>query len=140
MIAKAGMEEHYKTMLEQIAVVTVMASFDAVGAEQTVYVSPQIEQLLGYSQKEWLANSSLWYASLHPEDKARFEDEFARTVMSGVAVHSVYRFLHKDGRTVWVLGDARIQRDPATTLPIYVLATGVDVTALKITETPKELT
>jgi PAS domain S-box-containing protein len=125
--------ELYRTLLEQIPAVTFMTSFEK--GLQEVYVSPQIESILGYSQKEWLASPSLWYQRLHPEDKDRWNREFADTVMSkGTAVHSVYRFLARDGRVVWILGDVRIKRDERTGFPLFVQGVGFDVTDLKKTE------
>ena len=125
--------ELYRTLLEQIPAVTFCTSFER--GLQEVYVSPQIESILGYTQKEWLASPSLWYQRLHPEDKDRWNREFADTVMSkGSAVHSVYRFLARDGRVVWILGDVRIKRDEKTGFPLFVQGVGFDVTDLKRTE------
>jgi PAS domain S-box-containing protein len=124
--------ELYRTLLEQIPAVTFCTSFEQ--GLQEVYVSPQIESILGYSQKEWLSSPSLWYQRLHPEDKDRWNREFADTVMSkGSAVHSVYRFIARDGRIVWILGDVRIKRDAAG-FPLFVQGVGFDVTDLKRTE------
>jgi PAS domain S-box-containing protein len=127
-------EDRYRTLLEQVQAVTFMATFDGGLAEQEVYVSPQIEMLLGYTQKEWLGNPTLWYACLHPEDKNRWNEEFSRTIFAGEAVRSAYRFLAKDGRVVWILGDVRIQRDGGTGLPKFIQGVGFDVTTLKETE------
>ncbi len=127
-------QDRYRTLLEQVQAVTFMASFEGGLTEQEVYVSPQIETLLGYTQKEWLGDPTLWYARLHPEDKNRWNEEFSRTIFAGEAVRSVYRFLAKDGRVVWILGDVRIQRDAATGLPTFIQGVGFDVTTLKETE------
>jgi PAS domain S-box-containing protein len=122
--------ELYRTLLEQIPAVTFMTSFEE--GLQKIYVSPQIEQVLGYSKDEWLASPSLWYDRLHPEDRDRWTTEFSETVMSrGCSVRSVYRFLHRDGRVVWILGDVRIKRDEATGFPLFVQAVGFDITDLK---------
>ncbi len=119
----------YKTLLEQIPAVTFITSFE--NGRQTVYVSPQIESILGYSKDEWLADPSLWYDRLHPDEKERWNREFAATVVSrGTAVRAVYRFLHRGGRTVWILGDVRIRRDPIGQ-PLFVQAVGFDVTELE---------
>jgi PAS domain S-box-containing protein len=122
-----------KVLLEQIQAVTFMATFDTEMKEQEIYVSPQIEQLLGYSQDEWTSDPQLWYSSLHREDKNRWDEEFARTLFTGEGVRSAYRFIHKSGRTVWILGDVRIQRD-ANGAPQYVQGVGFDITAQKETE------
>jgi PAS domain S-box-containing protein len=124
-------EARYRTLLEQIPAVTFMASLEH-GLHE-VYVSPQIEALLGYSQREWLENPILWYDRLHPDDKDRWNVEFARTVAFGEQFHSVYRFLARDGRTVWILGDTKIVRDDSGR-PLFIQGVGFDITELKETE------
>jgi PAS domain S-box-containing protein len=122
--------ELYRTLLEQIPAVTFMTSFEE--GLQKIYVSPQIETVLGYTKEEWLASPSLWYDRLHPEDRDRWTEEFSKTVMSrGTAVRSLYRFLHREGRVVWILGDVRIKRDEASGFPLFVQAVGFDITDLK---------
>lgn len=124
-------EARYRTLLEQIPAVTFMASLEH--GLQEVYVSPQIEALLGYSQREWLENPVLWYERLHPDDKDRWNLEFARTVAFGEHFHSVYRFLARDGRVVWILGDTMIVRDEVGR-PLFIQGVGFDITDLKETE------
>src|SRR5947209_18037520 len=74
-------EVRYRTLVEQMPVVTFLAALD--GGANELYVSPQIESLLGFSQKEWVENPVLWYTQLHPEDQARWHLEFARTCSAG---------------------------------------------------------
>jgi len=124
-------EARYRTLLEQIPAVTFMASFEQGLSE--IYVSPQIESLLGYTQKEWLENPILWYERLHPEERERWNLEFARTVTFGESFHSVYRFLARDGRVVWILGDAKIVRDD-NGQPLFIQGVGFDITDLKTAE------
>jgi PAS domain-containing protein len=38
---------------------------------KTLYVSPQIEDMLGYSRREWTEDPKLWERLLHPEDRER---------------------------------------------------------------------
>src|SRR5579885_3240859 len=45
-------EARYRTLVEQMPVVTFLAALD--GGVNELYVSPQIEALLGFSQKQWL--------------------------------------------------------------------------------------
>ncbi|HYF01115.1 MAG TPA: PAS domain-containing protein, partial [Planctomycetota bacterium] len=124
-------EAKYRTLLEQIPAVTFMASFGTGPGE--IYVSPQIETLLGYTQKEWLDSPILWYQRLHPDDKERWNKEFARVVATGEEVESVYRFLARDGRVVWVHGNARIVRDEKGR-PLFIQGVGFDITGVKQAE------
>src|SRR5207249_5200956 len=45
----------------------------------SIYVSPQIEPLLGYAPDEWLADPELFAKRLHPDDRERVLAEHARS-------------------------------------------------------------
>jgi PAS domain S-box-containing protein len=121
----------YRMLLEQLPIVTFMARLDGDFTE--IYVSPQIEALLGFSQQEWVGNPVLWYERLHPEDKARWNIEFARFLMLDEPFRSVYRFMARDGHVVWVRGDVKIVRD-AQGQPTAMQGIGYDITELKVAE------
>ncbi len=76
------------------------------------YVSPRIEQMLGYSQAEWLTDPGLWARCVHPEDRARVVEEEERDVASGEPVRTEYRMVAKDGRVLWVIDEAVLRVDP----------------------------
>jgi PAS domain S-box-containing protein len=124
-------EAQYRTLVEQLPAVTFMASF-AHGLRE-VYVSPQIKDLLGYSQAEWLESPKLWLDSLHPADAERWHADFAPLVFEGKPFHGVYRFTARDGKIVWILSDARIVRDDAGQ-PLFVQGVGFDITDQKRAE------
>jgi len=125
------MEARYRTLVEGIPAVTFMAALDE-GVNE-LYVSPQIETLLGFTQKEWLENPILWYAQLHPDDRNRWHDEFARIVVTSEPFQSVYRFVARDGRTVWVHGEAKVVRDDDGQ-PLFLQGVAFDITAVKQAE------
>ena len=52
----------------------------------SVYVSPQIEDLLGYTPEEWLNDPELWPRLLHPDDRARALAENVRHNETGRAL------------------------------------------------------
>jgi PAS domain S-box-containing protein len=124
-------EARYRTLVEQMPVVTFMAALD--GGVNELYVSPQIESLLGFTQKEWLENPVLWYARLHPEDRERWHLEFARTCAAGERFRSEYRFLARDGRVVWVHGEAQMVRDEFGQ-PLFLQGIAYDITDKKQAE------
>jgi PAS domain S-box-containing protein len=126
-------EVRYRTLVQEIPAVTFMASLDGGGAEPNeLYVSPQIEDLLGFSQKEWLEDPVLWFRQLHPEDRERWNQEFAPTVARGEPFRSVYRFVARDGRVVWVRGEARVVKEGDR--PLYLQGVAFDITAIKQAE------
>jgi PAS domain S-box-containing protein len=127
-------EVRYRTLVEEVPAVTFMISLEDAGDElRELYVSPQIETLLGFSQKEWLEDPVLWHRQLHPEDRDRWNVEFAPTVAEGAAFSSVYRFVARDGRVVWVRGEAKVIWDDAGR-PLYLQGIAFDITALKEAE------
>ncbi len=83
-------ETRYRTLVEGLPAVSFMAALDE-GVNE-LYVSPQIETLLGFSQQEWLGNPILWYTQLHPDDRNRWHTEFAITCSTGQTFSSIYRF------------------------------------------------
>ncbi len=125
------MEARYRTLVEGIPAVTFMAPMDEGPGE--LYVSPQIEELLGFSQREWVENPILWYTQLHPDDQFRWHEEFARTVATGEPFRSVYRFIARDGSVVWVHGEAKVVRDEAGR-PLFLQGVAFDITGIKKAE------
>ncbi|MGH7168939.1 MAG: PAS domain-containing sensor histidine kinase [Gemmataceae bacterium] len=124
-------EARYRTLVEQLPAVTFMAALDE-GINE-LYVSPQIERLLGFTQKQWLEDPVLWYRQLHPDDQLRWHSEFARTCSTGASFRSEYRFLTRDGRVVWVHGEAQVVRDEEGR-PIFLQGIAFDITERKSAE------
>src|SRR5712664_3340943 len=81
------------------------------GGPNAMYVSPQIESLLGFSQQEWLEDPILWYRQLHPDDRALWNGEFARGVETGGPFRAECRVISRSGKVVWIHGEARLVRD-----------------------------
>ena len=121
-------EARYQVLLEQLPAVTFMAAFE--GGFNEIYVSPQIETLLGYTVREWTESPILWYERLHWEDKERWNMDFSRTVAWTEPFKGDYRFLAKDGHMVWIHGEAKIVRDTFGR-PLFIQGIGYDITAMK---------
>jgi len=102
-----------------------------------LYVSPQIEKLLGFSQAEWLADPVLWHRQLHPEDAERWNYQFAPTCTNGEPFSSTYRFIAKDGRVVWVHGSANMVAD-ADGRFLFLQGMAFDITSIKEAEEERE--
>jgi len=124
-------EARYRTLVEQIPAVTFMASLE--DGENELYIGPQIESLLGYTQKEWLDDPVLWFHRMHPEDQGRWNAEFARGCAVGGPFRADCRFFARDGRTVWVHGEARVVRDEDGR-PLFIQGVAFDITDIKDAE------
>jgi PAS domain S-box-containing protein len=124
-------EARYRSLVEKLPAVTFMAALDA--GTNSLYVSPQIEALLGFTQKEWMEDPVLWYRQLHPDDQERWHTEFALTCATGKHFRSEYRFFSRAGRVVWIHGEAQVIRDERG-VPIYLQGIAFDITARKQAE------
>jgi PAS domain S-box-containing protein len=103
-----NLEAKYRALLEQIPAVVFMAYLDRGISE--AYISPQIEEALGYSREEWLEDPVRWYQRIHPDDKQRWSLEAAEMFLSGKPLRSSYRVIARDGRVIWFHCDARMKR------------------------------
>src|SRR5687767_7825696 len=95
-------ETRYRSLVEQLPLVTYITS--ASDRPATLYISPQVEELVGHPVERWLGDDNTFYESiLHPDDRARVTTEFARFRAAGDPFRCEYRLVHADGRTVWVI-------------------------------------
>src|SRR5262245_42528239 len=126
--AELDLRSHdWRSLLERLPLVTYVdePTVQAAG----LYISPQIETLLGISPQEWLADPEMFRSCLHPDDRERVGAEDARAFAEGESYRaSEYRLVARDGRTVWVHDEARIVRDDEG-VPLYVQGFQVDVSA-----------
>lgn len=97
-------EERFRTLLEGVPVAAYR--WEAGSAGRCLYVSPQIEAMLGYSPEQWKADPELWLQRIHPDDRARVMSDEGDAKQTGL-LDNEYRFLHADGHIVWVRDQAR---------------------------------
>jgi PAS domain S-box-containing protein len=124
-------EAKYRMLIEQLPAVTYIAAPDAMG--HLLYVSPQIEPLLGFSVDEWLADPNLWTKQLHAADQQRILAEYARSIADRTEFSSEYRMLARDGHEVWVRAEATVIRDE-TGHPKFMQGIMFDITERKRAE------
>jgi diguanylate cyclase (GGDEF)-like protein/PAS domain S-box-containing protein len=104
------LESRYGALVEQIpAIVYVDVADDSMA---TVYVSPQIERLLGITPEAYTADPRLWMKHLHPADRERALDEYVRGREGGETFTFEYRMIADDGRIVWFRDTATLVREP----------------------------
>jgi PAS domain S-box-containing protein len=124
-------EARYRTLVEQLPVVTGMAALDEDLRE--LYVSPQVEELLGFTQEQWLTDPVLWYHQIHPEDRDLLHQEFARGCATGGPFKAEFRALNRDGSVVWIHGEARVVRDEHGR-PLFIQGVAYDISETKRAE------
>jgi PAS domain S-box-containing protein len=97
-------EARSRTLVEHIPAMTYVESLDA--AAELFYISPQVEQILGYTPEEWALTEDFWTTRIHPDDAERVLAEDARTDATHDPVQMEYRFLAKDGSYRWLHDEA----------------------------------
>jgi PAS domain S-box-containing protein len=99
----------YRTLVEQIPAVVYLAEYGEQG--DWLYISPQLERVLGYTPEEWLAHPHPMASFTHPEDLAVVRVEEERSLSFGEPFRAEYRMQTKDGRWLWILDEATTVRD-----------------------------
>ncbi|HEU4448699.1 MAG TPA: PAS domain S-box protein [Gaiellaceae bacterium] len=124
-------ELRYRTLVENLPLATYISPLDsAVG---NLYVSPQVEDLLGYPAQEWVRDPQLLLEAVHPDDLDRLLADAERLRATGEALRAEYRYRAADGRTVWLLDQTALVRDERGT-PLWVQGFLLDITERKTAE------
>ena len=106
---QAETEAKYRNLVEQLPCVVYLAEYGPNG--DWLYVSPQIEHVLGYTQKEWLEHPHP-QGSIHaPGRPPNVNAEEERSLASGDPLEVEYRIRRADGEWVWLHDEATAVRD-----------------------------
>ena len=124
-------EDRFRAMVENGPAIIYIDSIDDTAS--TIYISPQVEEVLGFSPDEWYADRELWVKLLHPDDRARAIAENARHNETGEPYLLEYRLFARDGRVVWVHDEARMVRDERG-MPRYSHGVLIDISERKRAE------
>lgn len=102
-------EVKYQSLVEQIPAAVFLDKADE--HEDTIYMSPRIEELTGYPSTAWYSRTNVWIDAIHPEDLDRIlaADKLSREDQCPFLEE--YRIIHRDGRVIWVREDTHLIYD-----------------------------
>ena len=126
-------EQRSQLQVERVPAIVYVAEPGPNG--RWLYVSPQIEAILGFSAREWMDDPGLWLRQVHPRDRegALAEEKHLLTTGAQDQVYSdTYRLLHRNGAIVWVRDDAMMLWDHEGRATFHGVL--LDVTAEKLLE------
>jgi PAS domain S-box-containing protein len=129
--AKREAEVRYQSLVEQTPAVVFLDSRDEV--ETTIYISPRVEELTGFTPEEWESDDFIWEDHIFVEDKERIIQADKRTHEDGGRFKEEYRFIRKDGRMIWIKEDTNLVRDKDGK-PLYWQGILIDLTKEKENE------
>ena len=128
--AKLEAEVRYQSLVEQTPAVVFLD--DATENESTVYISPRIEELTGFTPEEWKSDDFIWENHIHPEDKERSSEADKDTHKTGNRFEEEYRFIRRDGETIWIKENTNLIRNNKGK-PLYWQGIMIDITQEKET-------
>ena len=126
-------QARYRRLVEHLPV--VVYHYDDAGGSD--FVSPSIEQVLGYHPSDYLADPTLWHRTIHPDDDRKMRDAWYRAERTGTSYEVECRYLRPDGSVVWVRDTARVIRRADGEREWQGVL--VDITAQKLAELEQEL-
>jgi len=121
-------EDRFRSVVEHLTAIVYieeMPTVDEVG--RMLYVSPQVEDLLGFTQEEWLDDPIAWSRQFHPEDRERIRAIYEEVERTGGPFLAEYRMFARDGSIRWFRDEAIVVRDAAG-IPRYWQGVMFDVT------------
>ena len=128
-------ERRYRTLVEALPVVTLISAPN--DRSSVSYVSPQVEQLLGYSPAEWQDDPELFGKLLHPDDKDEVLARAKRKSSDAAPRKTEYRLLARGGGVVWVTKRSRPFAAPKGK-PLYTQTLLIDIGERKRADEERE--
>lgn len=120
-----------RELIEQIPVVTYVDPDDENAPG--IYISPQIEQMLGYAPIEWLSDPGMYMRVMHQDDRDRTNKRSERASARGERFFAEYRMHARDGTEVWIRDEAVPVMAPDGK-PAYWRGVMLDITEIKRAE------
>ncbi|MGN6815821.1 MAG: sensor domain-containing protein [Solirubrobacterales bacterium] len=97
-------------LIERLPVIVYTAELGEHGRWR--YVSPQVEEILGYKPEEFIRDPRLWASLLHPEDRQRaLAMETDEHLGNRDTTPTEYRMHTRDGKVVWIHDEAVLEAD-----------------------------
>lgn len=127
-IALRESEIKYRTLVEHLPAITYTAALDE--SSTTLYISPQIEKILGISPHAYKAGHDFRLKNLHNDDRERVLKEVSHARETGQPIISEYRMTTTDGRVVWLRDEAVIVKDDRGN-SLYLQGVMFDITSQK---------
>jgi diguanylate cyclase (GGDEF)-like protein/PAS domain S-box-containing protein len=102
--------QDYRRLVERLPVIVYAAEMGEHGKWR--YVSPQVDEILGYTAEEFKVDPALWLRLLHPDDRERAIANETKDILGLRNTTPVeYRMVTRDGDVRWMLDEAVLEAD-----------------------------
>jgi PAS domain S-box-containing protein len=132
---RRDVRRRYRSLVEAIPAITYLehASPDAPEESRFAYMSPQVEEVLGFTPDETMADPLFFVHTLHPDDFDRVLAASVRVQETGEPFDEEFRQRTKDGRYRWIHDRAVLVRDDEGS-PLFWHGVATDITDRKEAE------
>ncbi|MES1213536.1 MAG: ATP-binding protein [Singulisphaera sp.] len=93
-------EARYQVLVEHLPVVSYLD--DLRPGQGPIYISPQLERVLGYLPSEWQGTHDFWKSRVYPPDREQTLATMRKHVEDRTGWDLEYRMTARDGRIVWI--------------------------------------
>jgi diguanylate cyclase (GGDEF)-like protein/PAS domain S-box-containing protein len=109
--------EHSARLIDQLPVIIYASELGENGRWR--YVSPQVEEILGFKPEDFIGDPGLWARQVHPDDRMRALAVESADALGNRSTKPVeYRMYTSDGKVVWMLDEAVLEAD-STGVPVW---------------------
>lgn len=103
--------------------------WDADLSADRIWVSPQIQAMLGLAERQCEVSEAEWAERIHPDDRPAVLAMAGEAITGRIAgMDSTYRVRHADGRWIWILSRGKAVTDPQSGKPRRLVGTVTNVT------------
>ena len=120
---------------EDLVTTTPVGVFEADAEGKGIYANQQWLDLAGLTLAQALGSG--WESAVHPDDWARVMQEWANALADGRPYQIEHRYLHADGKVVWIIAQGSLTKDANSALIGYI-GSATDITERKLAEAHAE--
>ncbi|RYG19138.1 MAG: PAS domain S-box protein, partial [Chitinophagaceae bacterium] len=103
-----------------------------IDTEETIFISKKVEDILGYSVKQWKSSPKFWIDHVHPDDRDRMIQYVSKNLVKKKQLDSEYRMFAKDGTVVWIRDIVSVIEEHGQ--PVKLRGIMIDITTQKQAE------
>ncbi len=93
-------ETRHQMLIEHLPMISYIDEAQIGG--RTIYISPQVEQILGFSPEEWLSRPDFWIDQLYPADREITLTTLRSHLLEQTAWELEYRMVAANGHVLWL--------------------------------------
>jgi PAS domain S-box-containing protein len=110
----------------------VIYACETTGNYAATFISDNVTSIFGYEPRQFTEDANFWASRIHPEDASYLFADLHQLFDLGHHVHE-YRFMHQNGRYLWVRDELKLIRDDAGK-PLEIVGYWIDITDRKRVE------